>query len=79
MIGFSGLLRQSPTLRGCAGARRKSSLGRGGGAAATTQRWDAARQSTRKQQLGHEASAGHVGLAGEEEQLGEEAARNFDI
>jgi len=40
---------------------------------------EAEARSTRRQQLGREASAGHVGLAGEEEQLGEEAARNFDI
>jgi hypothetical protein len=44
-----------------------------------TQRRDAARQSMCGQRVGREASAGHVGLAGEEEQLGEEAARNFDI
>ena len=45
-----------------------------------TQRRDAARQSTRGQRVGREALADHVGLAGEEEeQLGEEAARNFDI
>ena len=44
-----------------------------------TQRRDAARRSMRGQRVGREASAGHVGLAGEEEKLGEEAARNFVI
>ena len=45
-----------------------------------TQRRDAARQSTRGQRVGREASADHVGLAGEEEeQLGAGFTFSFSL